>query len=388
MTELTSDKSEIVVGNHSKQKKKTGKDKKRKRNQEENPAPKDAPEEDLSVKQPDQNEVRRDLRRKEREARRRRKEELLAQVPQADEDGIKYTKIQTKRMMKRVKRGLPPVPTEAEENERLRNEAELRREDEAELAGLVYRKEDEDEQEETVSDAEETDTDGKPGSEEKAPDELAAQEEQTVPNSTKKAKRSKPVPPDYVCQACKNRHGEAHWIYDCPDKVTVRGTNKKAKKLRGLHDPQPRKVFVSGLPFEVKPADVSGLFKSCGKVVSCKLVKFDDTGRCNGQAYITFDTNKGAEEALKLSGMMIDNGLGDESKKKSKKSGESPKRKQLKLKVSKAVNRQRHRVEELIRGIDHVAPIQECSPITSRLNGLQLISLAATTRKLMLTPTS
>jgi RNA recognition motif-containing protein len=121
--------------------------------------------------------------------------------------------------------------------------------------------------------------------------------------------------------------------------VTVRGTNKKAKKLRGLHDPEPKKLFVSGLPFEVKPADVSIIFQSCGKVVSVKLIKFGDTGRCNGQAYVTFDTDKAAEEALKLSGTMIDNEPSDDSKKKGKKSAEGAKRKELKLKVSKAVNR-------------------------------------------------
>jgi hypothetical protein len=282
-------------------------------------------------------EARRVSRQKEREARRKEKEELLANVPKVDADGIKYNKIQTKRMMKRVKRGLPPVPTEAEERERLRNEAQLRREEEDELAGLTSNKDDNDEQEEQqeIPGGEENEKDDS-GSEEKDTAEPVMQEEQTNP---KKAKRSKAVPHDYVCQACKNRHEPVHWIYDCPDKKTVRGTNKKAKKLRGLHAPEPKKVFVSGLPFEVKPADVSNIFQSCGTVASCKLLKFGDTGRCNGQAYVTFDTDKAAEEALKLSGTMIDNAPSDDSKKKGKKSAEGEKRKQLKLKVSKAVNR-------------------------------------------------
>ena len=35
--------------------------------------------------------------------------------PDRDKNGIAYTKIQRRRMMKRVKCGLPPVPTQQEE---------------------------------------------------------------------------------------------------------------------------------------------------------------------------------------------------------------------------------------------------------------------------------
>ena len=176
--------------------------------------------------------------------------------------------------------------------------------------------------------------------EDEVPPKSVEEESGSPPPTKKRAKRSKPVPPDYICQACKNKHATPHWIYDCPDKVTVRGTNQKAKKLRGLHDPSANKLFVSGLPFDVKPTDVTSLFQSCGKVVSCKLVKFRDTGRCNGQAYVSFDTDQAAEKALKLSGTVIDNFSEKGSKKKSKKSGESSsKRKQLKLKVSKMQRR-------------------------------------------------
>jgi len=31
--------------------------------------------------------------------------------------------------------------------------------------------------------------------------------------------RNRPIPEDYVCSACQNRHMPRHWIYDCPDTI-------------------------------------------------------------------------------------------------------------------------------------------------------------------------
>lgn len=310
----------------------------------------------------DDKEGRRETKKQERLARKREKEELMAKVPKVDEDGISYTKLQIKRMLKRVKRGLPPVPTKEEEHERLRNEAQLRREEEAELAGMIFRREDDvgdnedddqdgdratgkddsddrDDDDDDESEGEQDEEDAQPEVESSNGGEGTSTNEAQQPPK-KKSKRSKPVPQDYVCSACKNKHSPIHWIYDCPDKVTVRGTNNKKKKERGLNQPDSRKVFVSGLPFDVKPADVQQLFQGCGKVASCKLVKFGDTGRCNGQAYVSFDTDEAATKSLKLSGTAIDNSKEEGSKKKSKKSDASPsKRRELKLKISRVLNR-------------------------------------------------
>lgn len=293
-------------------------------------------------------EDEKELRRASRKAKRQEKEDLLAKVPKVDENGIKYTKIQIKRMLKRVKRGMYPVPTEEEERERLRSEAQMRRADEAEFSGLVYQKEEEKGDTEADDKDEEVDEAANEGVDESI-DASQTQEEEAMKDDTnqvkneahvaKKAKRSKAVPPDYVCQACNNKMKPVHWIYDCSMKVTVRGRNQKKKKLRGINETDSKKLFVSGLPFEVKPADVTNVFKACGKVVNCKLLKFGDTGRCNGQAYVSFDTDEAASNALKLSGTMIDNGADDAPKKKGRKSNEASKRKQLKLKVIKAVNR-------------------------------------------------
>jgi len=289
---------------------------------------------------------------------------LLEMVPKKDEQtGICYTKLQIRRMMKRVKKGLPPVPTPQEEQERLRNEAQLRREEQAEREGVIYNKVEED--------ASTTDSLGDNNNGDIRDDDNKNDEGQTeINNHNKKrlqdnstdnvyhtedlhdnedhqppkklAKRSKPVPLDYVCQACKNNHEPLHWIYDCPDKVTVRGTNQKKKSERGLHDPDSRKVFVSGLPFDVKSKDVCTIFEpACGKVSSCKLLTFEDTKRCNGQAYLTFESDQAATNAIKLSGMTMNrNQLPDRRLKKNNETT-SPCDKDLKLTVSRVLNRKK-----------------------------------------------
>lgn len=292
------------------------------------------------------------------------KTELMKKIPLKNEDGIAYTKFQIRQMMKRVKRGLPPVATPKELDEKRQNDARLRREEEAELAGLASTRNtpdsDDDDgnsggEDEDESDNNENNSDDENNEQGKEPSADPTATYTPVPPVTnsgetkKKLKSNKPIPSDYICQACKNRHTPAHWIYDCPDKVTVRGTNKKRKKERGVNDPDAKKVFVSGLPFDVKTRAVEDFFsitKNCGTVAAVRLVKFEDTKRCNGQAYISFDTDEGAQRAIALSGTTLDAEAlapsldGTNSKKKD--DGESPaKRKQLKLKVSKVLNRRK-----------------------------------------------
>jgi len=279
---------------------------------------------------------------KSKRARRDERKKLMEKVPKVDEHGIAYTKQQLRRMRKRVERGLHPIESEAERQERLHRQAELKREEEAELTGMVYQKGNEGENEpdkqlDQDSDQESQIDDGNNEQDAKQSAEAMPFQSQTE-KPKKKSRRSKPVPSDYVCLACQNKHAPPHWIYDCPDKVTVRGANQVAKKLKGIHNPDARKVFVSGLPFEVRAKDIEKMFASCGKVVHCKLLKFEDTGRCKGQAILAFETDEGARKALTLSGTVIDNEV-PSPKKKEQKDSAATKRKELKLKVTKVLNR-------------------------------------------------
>eukprot|EP00547_Thalassionema_nitzschioides_P006040 CAMPEP_0194207298 /NCGR_PEP_ID=MMETSP0156-20130528/6076_1 /TAXON_ID=33649 /ORGANISM="Thalassionema nitzschioides, Strain L26-B" /LENGTH=357 /DNA_ID=CAMNT_0038934021 /DNA_START=104 /DNA_END=1174 /DNA_ORIENTATION=- len=294
---------------------------------------KDSSSDIASSKQPDD---KRTAKREERKA-------LMEKVPEKDEHGVAYSKLQRRRMMKRVKRGLPPVPTPEEEAERIRNEAQMKREEEDELAGILHTsstdKKNEDEDGDLKERAEEID-----GKDEREID--AVQEtnlEVATPEETnklsdgkdkKKQRKSKPVPTDYVCQACKNKCQPAHWIYDCPNKITMKGVNQVSKRFKGLHDPDEKKIFVSGLPFDANRKFVEGLFVTCGKMIHCKLLTFSDTGRCKGQAYVTFDSLESAKKALALNGTTIENDAGDKEKKKET---SGSKRKELRLKVSKVL---------------------------------------------------
>ncbi len=320
---------EIIMGSEeeltlkkTKKEKKSKKEKKRKREDED----KDAKKEE---------------RKKLKAQKKAEKEEILSKVPKVDEHGIAYTKIQIKRMVKRVQRGLEAVETEAEKRERLRERKREEMETKDELAGMIYQKEtkededvdeDEDPDNDDAGDQEEPSDDNDQESdadkeevgddEEVGKGEVSA--EQCIPAQRKKP-RSKPVPDDYVCYACKNKHTPRHWIYDCPDKLHQPGYREVKKSKRGINDPSSRKVFITGIPFDAKTNDVKAYFEKemkCGKVVNCKLFLFSDTKRCKGNGILTFQSDEGAQRALKLDGTEFNLDTGDD-KKKSKKSKNS-----------------------------------------------------------------
>mmetsp|Transcript_35047 Transcript_35047/g.41833 ORF Transcript_35047/g.41833 Transcript_35047/m.41833 type:complete len:450 (-) Transcript_35047:326-1675(-) len=293
------------------------------------------------------------------------KQNLLSQVPKVDKDGISYTKTQIRRMVRRIKNGLHPVATEKEENERRRLLKLEKREEEDELAGMLYEN-DLDEFGRKRKDREEGDAEDH-ATEDEGGEDNGDTEGQTVVEGVKsktslfppakiveggwkeplkKKRRSKPVPKDYVCQACKNEHSPHHWIYDCPYKIRIAGSREVAKKYRGINDPASRKVFVSGLPFDVKAKGVEAYFESevkGGKVMHCKLFLFDDTKRCKGQGIITFGTDESAKNALKLNGTILKSGTFNDGTEKKKKKGNDVntegKKKDLRLGVSKLLNR-------------------------------------------------
>jgi hypothetical protein len=306
-------------------------------------------EEDSSSKKLTKEE-RKELKAKKKAA----KEAALAQVPKVDEDGISYTKIQIKRMVKRVKRGLPPVPTEQEERDRIKRLKTEERETQDELAGMIYKAEengkvgsdvdeddmdrvdDDDDVDKDVDVEENSESDGKEDDTEEKVQPKCYEASDIDSKAHKKKKRAKAVPADYTCFACKNKHTPLHWIYDCPDKIRKPGSNNIKKKQRGVHDPSSRKVFVSGLPFEAKSKDIEAYFEKemkCGKVVHCKLLLFEDTKRCKGNGFITFDTDESAKKALKLHGttFSLPEEVGAGAKKKT--------RKELKLGVKKVLDR-------------------------------------------------
>jgi hypothetical protein len=301
--------------------------------------------------------ISKEERRLQKAQRKDEKTQLLEQIPKVDSNGIAYTKIQIRRMMRRVKNGLQPVPTEEEERQMKRERKREKQMEEDELAGILYdRKTLEDPMDD---DDDDNNDDNDDGNDEQQEDEGDGEEEVDLlekdedvddeepkaqvdsatrqdGNPKKKPKSLKPVPSDYICQACQNKHTPIHWIYDCPDKIYRPGCNKLTKKERGIHIPSERKVFVSGLPFDWKNKDVVDLFlKECGAVVEhCKLLMFEDTKRCKGQAFVTFDNEESAKKGLKLHGKALES-----LNKKTAQDGNS--RKELTLGVTKVQNRRK-----------------------------------------------
>ena len=263
-----------------------------------------------------------------------------------------------------------PIPTQEEENEiRARAKRERIEED------LLYAEQTNDadeEEEKEVDDGSEIENEQIEDMNEDNNNEATESEQeqqQEVPKKkyhnppSKKTKRSKPVPPDYICMACKNKPPPSvdgidsltlftpHWIYDCPLKTTKKGCNKVAKKLRGLHDPPSRKVFVSGLPFDCDEASVKRFFddgmsnseEGGFELVHCKLLKFEDSKRCKGNGFLTFDSDDAAKLAIKCMNASVWKDIEEPgiSSKKTKK-GKDVKiteKKELKIKVVPVLNR-------------------------------------------------
>ncbi|KAL7456693.1 hypothetical protein ACHAWC_008181 [Mediolabrus comicus] len=299
--------------------------------------------------------------------KKKQKSELLSKIPKLDPDGIPYNKIQIRRMLRRVKHGLDQEEEreirEREKREKVEEEKLLFEEgrgggDEEEEEEVDGNKQDQGEEDGNEA-AQEYDGDEQEDGD--AQDDVPKQNKPSHNPPSKKTKRSKPVPPDYICQACQNNlpNFTPHWIYDCPNKVTKKGCNTVSKKLRGLHDPPSRKVFVSGLPFECTEGHVKRYFETnmdnnnatedtsneSTELVHCKLLKFEDSNRCKGQAFLTFGSDLGARLALKLNGCIWEDieepGTSSKKKKKDKKAAgtSADTKKELRLKVTKVLNR-------------------------------------------------
>ena len=77
-----------------------------------------------------------------------------------------------------------------------------------------------------------------------------------------------------------------------------------------------RRLFISGLPFSFVEADLETLCRSAAEgfpVDSLELLRFSGSRRCNGQAFVTFATAKGAQACMhELDGALIENEKGVE----------------------------------------------------------------------------
>jgi len=54
--------------------------------------------------------------------------------------------------------------------------------------------------------------------------------------------------------------------------------------------PTPPQVWLCGMPHEYSEEDVRAYWEFCGPIEALDLLRFKDTGRFNGAAFITFAT--------------------------------------------------------------------------------------------------
>ena len=75
----------------------------------------------------------------------------------------------------------------------------------------------------------------------------------------------------------------------------------------GSQDPAlARRVFVGGMPFKFEEAEVREYWSWCGEIESMSLLRFPDTGRFRGIAFITFADDEAYKKALECDGTMLE----------------------------------------------------------------------------------
>lgn len=83
-----------------------------------------------------------------------------------------------------------------------------------------------------------------------------------------------------------------------PEKPKDEESSKSEKDGKGGNPPNKR-VFVGNLPFEMTRDDLEQHYGQCGEIALTHMATFEDTGKCKGYAWITFETVEAASSAVK-----------------------------------------------------------------------------------------
>ncbi|MCJ1475145.1 hypothetical protein MMC13_003805 [Lambiella insularis] len=76
---------------------------------------------------------------------------------------------------------------------------------------------------------------------------------------------------------------------------------KKTDEGPGLQDDKPpsKRVFVGNLAFDTTKDELHEHFAKCGQVADCFVATFEDTGKCKGYAWVTFEETEAAAKAVR-----------------------------------------------------------------------------------------
>ena len=67
----------------------------------------------------------------------------------------------------------------------------------------------------------------------------------------------------------------------------------------GAQKPVNKKIFVGNLAFDVTKEDLERHYTQCGRVVDVHVATFEDSGKCKGFAWVTFDSVEAGEAAAR-----------------------------------------------------------------------------------------
>lgn len=74
---------------------------------------------------------------------------------------------------------------------------------------------------------------------------------------------------------------------------------KTKEETRKDGKPPSTRVFLGNLSFDTTEDSLKEHFEKCGAIVNVKVATFEDTGKCKGYAWITFEELEGAESAVR-----------------------------------------------------------------------------------------
>ena len=74
---------------------------------------------------------------------------------------------------------------------------------------------------------------------------------------------------------------------------------KTKEESRNEGKPPSKKIFLGNLSFDVTGDMIKDHFEKCGEIESVKIATFEDTGKCKGYAWITFEELEAAKNAVR-----------------------------------------------------------------------------------------
>jgi RNA recognition motif-containing protein len=74
---------------------------------------------------------------------------------------------------------------------------------------------------------------------------------------------------------------------------------KTKEESRNDGKPPSKRVFLGNLSFDTTEDSLKEHFEKCGAIANVKVAQFEDSGKCKGYAWITFEELEGAENAVR-----------------------------------------------------------------------------------------